>query len=83
MEATEKELEIAQKYIRGEYTEVQFNYLAHQCGSNKDRMEKIIDELGTRMPLVTAVKFILLCMFMHVLACTAYSLITFFRHTQN
>lgn len=83
MNATEKELEIAQRYLRGEYTDVQFNYLTHQCGSNADRMDKIVDELATKMPLATAIKFMLLCMLMHVFACTVYSLMTFFRHSQN
>lgn len=79
MEPTEKERELAHRYIRGEYTEVQFNYLAHQCGSNRERMERIVGDMSATMPLATAVKFILLCMMLNFLACTLYSLAAFYR----
>lgn len=75
MDATEKEKEIALKYLRGEYTEVQMNYLAHQCGSDRERMDLILEKISAEMPLATASKFILLCMLLHFMACTAYSLI--------
>jgi hypothetical protein len=74
MTPTEKEREIALRYISGEYTEVQMNYLAHQCGSDRERMDEILDKISTEMPLAAAAKFILLCMFLHFVACTAYSL---------
>jgi sensor histidine kinase regulating citrate/malate metabolism len=75
MESTEREREIAVRYLQGEYTEVQMNYLAHQCGSDRERMDRILEKISTEMPLATAAKFILLCMVLHFLACTAYSLV--------
>lgn len=75
MNPTDKELEIARRYLSGEYTEVQMNYLAHQCGSDRERMDRIIEKISTEMPLATAAKFILGCMVLHFLACTVYSLI--------
>lgn len=79
MKPTERERELAIGYIRGEYTEVQFNYLAHQCGSDRERMEKIVEDLSTAMPLATAAKFVLLCILAHFVACTAYSIVSFLR----
>lgn len=79
MEATDRELEIAENYLRGEYTEVQFNYLVHQCGSTKERMDSILEEVSTRTPIVNAAKFLLVCIAIHFLICTAYSLATFYR----
>ena len=75
MDTTEREREIAIRYLRGEYTEVQMNYLAHQCGSNRERMDVILEKISTEMPLATAAKFILCCMMLHFMACAAYSLI--------
>jgi hypothetical protein len=74
MTATEKERDLAIRYLRGEYTEVQMNYLAHQCGSDRERMDRILEKISTEMPLATAAKFILLCMMLHFVACTVYSL---------
>jgi hypothetical protein len=74
MAATEKERDLAIRYLRGEYTEVQMNYLAHQCGSDRERMDEILDKISTEMPLATAAKFILLCMLLHFVACTVCSL---------
>jgi hypothetical protein len=73
MEATDREREIAVRYLRGEYTEVQMNYLAHQCGSDRERMDAILEKISTEMPLANAAKFILMCMLLNFAACTVYS----------
>lgn len=75
---TEKEMDLARKYLRGEYTEVQFNYWAVQYGSDRERMERAMERISSEMPLAFAAKFILLCMLLHFMACTAYSLVSFF-----
>ena len=75
MEPTEREREIALRYLHGEYTEVQMNYLAHQCGSDRERMDRILEKISTEMPLATVAKFILGCIFLHFIACTVYSLV--------
>lgn len=77
MEATEREKEIASRYLTGEYTEVQFNYLLHQCGSTKERMERIIEQASFQVPLANAAKFILACLLVHFIFCLAYSFAKF------
>lgn len=81
MEPTEREIELADRYLRGECTEVQLNYLAHQCGSDRERMERIIDSMSTRNPLASAAKFILLCIVIHFWSCAVYSLVSFYKGT--
>lgn len=73
MEATEEETELASRYLRGEYNEVQFNYMTHQCGSSRDRMEEILEMISFRTPLLNAARFILICMLVHFLFCLAHS----------
>lgn len=75
IDPTEKETDLARKYLRGEYTEVQFNYLAHQCGSDRERMDRIVEKISCEAPLSMAAKFILICMIGHFLACAVYSLL--------
>lgn len=79
MEYTEREAELACGYLKGEYTDVQLNYLAHQCGSTRERMEEILEEMAAIMPLATAAKFILICIFSHFVFCTVIALASFFR----
>lgn len=79
MEATDAEADIAKRYLDGELTEVQFNYLVHNCGSTKERMECILEEMSAMLPLATAAKFLALCMMIHFAACVVYSLATFYR----
>lgn len=74
MEPTEREREIALRYLGGEYTEVQMNYLAHQCGSDMGRMDVILDEISTEMPLAAASRIVLGYIFLCFLACSACSL---------
>lgn len=77
MHPTEKELDLARGYLRGDYTEVQFNYLAHQHGSDKQRMNSILEKMSSQMPLATAAKFILICIALNFLVCTIYSIVNF------
>lgn len=75
MEPTEREREIALRYLGGECTEVQMNYLAHQCGSDRERMDVILDEISTEMPLAKASRIVLGYIFLCFLACTVYSFV--------
>jgi len=74
MDATENEMDIAMRYMNGEYTEVQFNYLVHTSGSDAERMDRILEKLSYQTPLANACKFIVLCMFAHFAFCLVYSL---------
>lgn len=79
MDATEKETEIARKYLAGELTEVQMNYLAHQCGSTMERIEAIAENMATMTPIVRATKLMLFCIMFHFMACTLYAIASFVR----
>ena len=56
IDASEKELQLAKKYLGREYTEVQFNYLLVQNGIDKKRMESILEYMSYSEPMVVAAK---------------------------
>jgi hypothetical protein len=73
MEYTEDELALARKHMSGECTEVQFNYLIHQGGMDKKKMQNLVSFLEKADPLATAAKFIVLCMMLHFAMCFIYA----------
>jgi hypothetical protein len=77
MDASEKELELAKKYLGREYTEVQFNYLLVQNGIDKKRMESILEYISYNEPMVVAAKLMLLYIMIHFGFCLAYSIAAF------
>lgn len=74
MDASEKELELARKYLGREYTEVQFNYLLAQNGIDKKRMESLLEHLSYQEPMAVAAKLMLMYIMIHFAACLAYSI---------
>jgi hypothetical protein len=76
---TEKEVELARKYIRGECNETQFNYIMCMENIDKKKMEKIISELSYVEPMATAAKLMLAYMFLHFMACLIFSLMSYLR----
>lgn len=60
MTYAEKELELARRYLDGDCNDTQFNYLLHTQGLDRERVEKIIDELAYNLPLARAAKIMLL-----------------------
>jgi hypothetical protein len=77
MNASEKEMELARKYLGREYTEVQFNYLLVQNGIDKKRMESILEYMSYSEPMVIAAKLMLLYIMIHFGLCLAYSIAAF------
>jgi hypothetical protein len=77
MNASEKEMELARKYLGREYTEVQFNYLLVQNGIDKKRMESILEYMSYSEPMVIAAKLMLLYIMIHFGFCLAYSIAAF------
>lgn len=74
MQTSEKELEIARKYMSNEYTEVQFNYLLVQNKIDRTRMESIIEHLSYHEPIAVVAKLMLAYIMVHFAFCVAYSL---------
>lgn len=77
MEISEKELELARKYLGREYTEVQFNYLLVQNEIDKKRMDSILEYLSYREPMAIVVKLMLIYIMIHFGFCLAYSIAAF------
>jgi hypothetical protein len=77
MHTSEKEIELARKYMNQEYTEVQFNYLLFQNKIEKERMESIIEHLSYQEPMVVAAKMMLIYMMVHFALCLAFSIAAF------
>lgn len=77
MEISEKEMELARKYLGREYTEVQFNYLLVQNGIDKKRMESLLEHLSYQEPMVIAAKLMLIYIMIHFGFCLAYSITAF------
>jgi hypothetical protein len=74
MQTSEKELEIARKYMSNEYTEVQFNYLLVQNKIDRIRMESIIENLSYQEPMAIVAKLMIAYIMTHFAFCVAYSL---------
>ena len=70
---TQSEIELAKKYISGDCTDVQFNYLVVQNKLNKKRMKRLVDIIRTTEPFYVFCKLLLLFMFFHFLLCFLYS----------
>lgn len=60
MSYTEKELELATRYMEGDCNETQFNYLLHAQGLDRERVEGLIDHLAYNLPLARAAKIMLM-----------------------
>jgi len=75
MNPTPREQEIARRYLYGECSELQLNYLVHTEKLDRSRIEGLIEHACYRTPLATAAKFLLTCVFAHFLVCLAYALI--------
>ena len=77
IDASEKELQLAKKYLGREYTEVQFNYLLVQNGIDKNRRESILEYMSYSEPMVVAAKLVLMYIIIHFGFCLAYSIAAF------
>lgn len=77
MNISEKEFELARKYLNHECTDVQFNYLLVQNGIDKKRMESVLEHLAYQEPMAIVVKLMLLYIMIHFGFCLVYSIFAF------
>lgn len=75
MNATPREQEIAERYLYGECSELQLNYLVHTEKLDRSRIEGLIEHTCYRTPLATAAKFLLACVMAHFFVCLAYAIL--------
>lgn len=68
---SEKEMELARAYLLGQYNDIQFNYLAHQMGMDKEKSEMLLEKISYSEPLACFAKVILIMMMLHFLVCFA------------
>lgn len=69
----QSEISLAKKYIAGEYTDVQFNYLIVQNKLNKKKMRRLVEYVKTTEPFYVACKLMIGFMLIHFLVCFAFS----------
>lgn len=74
MNYSQNEMELAQRYIRGDLTEVQLNYLAFQNGSNKRKIRRLAKYVRSTEPFFIVVKLLIGFMMFHFFICLLYSL---------
>lgn len=70
---TEKELELAKRYALGECSETQLNYIIQTEKLNKERVERLIDQIN-HDPIQTVAKLMLLYIIVNFLLCGLFSL---------
>jgi len=80
MKFTEEEIDLAKKYLVGEYTDVQFNYLIFQNKIDKNKMNNLIDYLQSISPIIIASKLLLALLFFHFVACFFYSIYCYIKN---
>lgn len=71
---TEKEVELAKRYLDGDCNEIQLNYIIHTEGMDGKRVEKLIDYMAYHEPINTVVRLMIVYMISHFAFCLAYSL---------
>lgn len=76
---SEKEIELAQKYASGEYTDNQFNYWICQNKFDKNKMLQLSEYLKNYTPMIVATKLLIGFMLFHFTACFLYSIITQYK----
>ena len=67
MEYTNKEIELAHKYVTGEYTETQFNYWVSQNNLDKEKMHELIEYLQSVKPVFLIAKMLLIVFILYML----------------
>lgn len=70
---TQSEIDLAKRYISGDYTDVQFNYLIIQNKFNKKKMKRLANYIKTTEPFYVFSKLIIIFMILHYLFYFLYS----------
>jgi hypothetical protein len=61
VQITDKEKEIAERYMSGDYTEVQLNWILNESGIGRERLEAVSEWMSYADPSIKAIKFLILC----------------------
>jgi len=77
MHYTEKEIELARRYMNGDCNDLQLNYIIATEHMDRDRMEELVDRLSYKEPMENAAKFALACMMVHLTACVVLSIASY------
>lgn len=76
---SQKEIELAEKYLSGEYSDNQFNYWICLNNLDKNKMIKLVEYLRNFGPMILAAKLIIGFMIVHFVACLIYSIIVHYK----
>ena len=74
---TEKELELAKRYMHGDCNDLQFNYIITTEHMDRDRLEELVDRLSYKEPMENAAKVLLAFMMVHLMACVVISIASY------
>lgn len=75
MTHAEKEMDLAKRYLDGDCNEIQFNYMLQAQGLDRERVERLVDELAYSLPLARAAKIMLLYIMFMSLFCLFCSIL--------
>jgi len=71
---TEKEIDLARRYMDGDCNEIQLNYLINTQNLDRSRIEELVSRMSYAEPMALAAKTVLAMMIVHFVLCLAYSL---------
>ena len=74
MENADVEYNLAKRYVNGDCTDVQLNYLISQSKLDKIRVQQIVKQLEYTSPMANTCKFLILCMMGHFFLCFVYAI---------
>jgi hypothetical protein len=69
MTYTEKEFELAMRYVNGDINDVQLNYLAVQSKTTEERVREIAEYVNFVSPFLVASGLVLAFLFFHLIFC--------------
>lgn len=71
---TEKELELAKRYLEGDCNEIQFNYIIATEKLDRNRVERLVEQINYNGPMASFAKMMLIYIMIHFAFCLIYSL---------
>lgn len=76
---TEKELELAIRYMDGDCNDTQFNYIITTERLDRSRVERLVEQIGYNGPMASIAKMILIYIMIHFVFCFVYSLLIYIK----
>lgn len=71
-------LELARRYLRGDYNDIQLNYWIVQNKFEKQEIDNLITSVSIFDPFATVCKVLIAFMMMHFIVCVVYSLMCYY-----